>query len=191
MPKRVFKRIMPHPETLKNHRILSFLGDALHDGNLWHLNRHSASLAVFIGVFCAFLPIPLQMLLAACLAIMVRANLPVSVALVWISNPVTLPPILYADYRLGALIMDLPIRSLNMNMSLEQWKDTLLVVWRPTLLGGFICGLFFGGLAYSMVRILWRAMVLHNWRKRVRERQARKLPGEVDAASPQPPPEQL
>lgn len=181
MPKKLFKRIMPTPERLKEHRYLRLLGDALHDGNLWHLNRHSAALAAFIGVFCAFIPVPFQMLLAAALAIGLRANLPLSVALVWISNPLTMPPLLYGSYRLGALIQGLPPKAftlspsaLNIDLSLDQWWHGIKSSWQPLLrplfVGGFICGLFFGGLAYSAVRISWRVMVLRNWRKRVRLR---------------------
>ena len=184
MPKKLFKRIMPPPEMLKNHRYLKLLGDALHDGNLWHLNRYSASLATFIGVFCAFIPVPFQMVLAAALAIAFHANLPLSVALVWISNPVTMPPIFYGSYRLGALILDLPpkaftfeLSGLNMELSLEQWWHNLKSSWQPLLrplfVGSFVCGLFFGGLAYTAVRIAWRIMVLRNWRLRVRLRRAR------------------
>lgn len=170
MPRRLFNRIMPSPETIRQHRALKILGDALHDGNLWHLNRHSASLAVFIGIFCAFIPLPFQMVLAAALAIAFRANLPVAIALVWISNPLTMPPMFYGGYRLGALIMDLPPRSFSIELSLQQWLEHISVVWKPLLLGSVICGLFFGGLAYSLVRIVWRQMVLHNWRKRCKER---------------------
>jgi uncharacterized protein (DUF2062 family) len=38
-----------------------------------------------VGLFCAFIPVPFQMLLAAPSAIIFSANLPVSIALVWIA----------------------------------------------------------------------------------------------------------
>jgi len=54
-----------------------------------------------VGLFCAFVPLPIQMLLAAAAAIIFRVNLPISVGLVWITNPVTIPPMFYFCYKVG------------------------------------------------------------------------------------------
>ena len=91
MPRRFIKRYMPHPERIKASRSLRFLGDLIHDPNLWHLNRHSVSRAMAIGLFWALIPMPLQMLAAAACAIPARANLPIAVGLVWLTNPLTMP----------------------------------------------------------------------------------------------------
>ena len=85
MPKRLFRKYLPSPDRLKGHKSLSFLGGVLSDPNLWHINRHSLAGAAFIGVFTGLLPIPLQMGLAALLAVRFHCNLPLSVVLVWIS----------------------------------------------------------------------------------------------------------
>ena len=95
MTKKFIQRFLPDPTWIKNHQSLRFLGDWLHDPNIWHLNRRSASMAVFIGLFIAFVPLPSQMLMAAVLAVLLRVNLPLSVLLVWVSNPITMPPLFY------------------------------------------------------------------------------------------------
>ena len=77
-------------EKIKHEKVLKILGPAILQPNLWHLNRKSVSRAIAIGLFCAFLPIPLQMVLAAFFAIIFAANLPISVILVWITNPITI-----------------------------------------------------------------------------------------------------
>jgi uncharacterized protein (DUF2062 family) len=172
MPRKFFRRIMPPREYVQNHRFLRYLGDTLHDSNLWHINRHSAAKAVFIGLFCAFMPIPLQMLLAAVMAIGLRANLPVSLAVVWVSNPVTMAPMLYGAYRVGAVLMGSPPQALSLHMDIEGWLTEIAVIWQPLLLGSLVCGTLAGGIGYFLVKILWRIMVIRQWRKRGQERRA-------------------
>ena len=55
---------------------LRLLGDWIYATNLWHINRYSASMAFFVGLFVAFMPIPGQMILAALMAVLLRCNLP-------------------------------------------------------------------------------------------------------------------
>lgn len=95
MPRRLFKRYMPTPDSIKGNKSLRFLGKLIHDPNLWHLNRHSVARAMAIGLFWAMIPMPMQMLAAAAVAIPLRANLPISIGLVWLTNPITMPPIFY------------------------------------------------------------------------------------------------
>ena len=101
MPKRLIKKYMPDPEKLKQQKSLQFLGDRLHEPNLWHLNRRSVSLAFAVGLFAAWIPTPGQMAIAAAAAFYFRANLPISVALVWVTNPLTMPPMFYFAYIVG------------------------------------------------------------------------------------------
>lgn len=112
MPRKLFKKYMPNEEKLKRHKHLSWLGSHIHDPNLWHLTRKSVARAFFVGLFCAFLPIPLQMLVAAFMAIFLRSNLPISIGLVWITNPLTMPPIFYFTYRVGDFLIGDPGRPL-------------------------------------------------------------------------------
>ncbi len=64
-----------------------------HHRSLWRINCDSVSRGVAIGLFAAAIPLmPFQMVIAAFLAIIIRANLPISVAVSWISNPFTLVP---------------------------------------------------------------------------------------------------
>src|SRR5471032_766859 len=166
MPRRLFKRYMPDPTSIREHKSLRFLGRLLHDPNLWHLNRHSVSRAMGIGLFAAFMPIPLQMLLAAVLAIIARANMPISVSLVWLTNPLTMPPIFYGTYKLGALLMQVPPRQLPDDLTWEWISGQLSTLWQPFLLGSLVAGVVLGALAYGLTLLYWRWWVGRQWRKR-------------------------
>lgn len=60
------------------------------------------AMGLAIGIVVGFSPtVGLQMILAAFLASMVRANPAPAIMAVWITNPVTIPPIYAATYYLG------------------------------------------------------------------------------------------
>jgi len=166
MPRKLIKRYMPDHETIRNHQHLRCFGKLIHDPNLWHLNRHSFARAVAIGLFCAFLPIPFQMLVAAMGAIICRANLPISVVLVWISNPITIPPIFYFTYKVGASIMGIEPEHIEISLSVEWVVHELGVIWEPLLLGSLLIGVVVSLLGYILVRIYWRWHVIHHYCKR-------------------------
>lgn len=108
MPRKYIKRLLPKPDVILKQRALKIFGNLLYNANLWALNRRSAAGAFAVGLAVCFIPLPSQMIIAAGLAILFRVNLPLSVALVWISNPVTMPPMFYGAYKLGAWVLQEP-----------------------------------------------------------------------------------
>lgn len=67
---------------------------------------HQVALGVGIGTYVAFMPIPgMQMLLAGCVAVLLRANKALSVMFVWISNAITSIPIFLFNYGLGCWLL--------------------------------------------------------------------------------------
>jgi uncharacterized protein (DUF2062 family) len=170
MPRKTLKSIMPSPARLRRSGALDVLGEWVYASNLWHLNRYSASMAFFVGLFLAFIPVPGQMLLAALGAVLLRCNLPLSVGLVWVTNPLTVPAIFFLAYKVGALIIDVPIKEVEFALSVDWVQNELSRIWRPLLAGCVLCGLFFGSLGYFIVNVLWRLRVAHQWRKRKQRR---------------------
>lgn len=173
MARKLLKRFMPDPESIRNRPGLKLLGSLLHDPNLFHLNRHSISVAAFVGIFTCFLPLPGQMLIAALLALLARCNLPLSVALVWISNPVTIPPIFYATYKLGSWILGTPPIDFNIELTWEWFGNEFAHLWQPLLTGSIIAGIALGSTAYMATHVFWRWHVLRSWRKRQALRSAK------------------
>ncbi|MDX1706406.1 DUF2062 domain-containing protein [Pseudidiomarina sp.] len=166
MPKKFFQRIMPRHETVRNSRSLKIFGRLLHDANLWHMNRRSASGAFAIGLFCAFIPVPFQMVLAAGAAIPFRVNLPLSVALVWVSNPITMPVLFYFCYLLGAMILDQPEQQFMFELSWEWLGNSITTIGPAFLLGCLIMAVVSSIVGYFAIRLLWRQSVVSAWRAR-------------------------
>ncbi|MDQ6968915.1 MAG: DUF2062 domain-containing protein [Mariprofundus sp.] len=165
-PRRLVQRFLPDHRTIRDHKALKCFGKLLHDPALWHLNRHSVAKAYFVGLVCAFIPIPFQMVLAAAVAIMIRSNLPISVALVWLTNPLTMPPLFYMAYKVGAWMMGLPEQDFLFEPSLDWVTQSMSTVWEPFLLGCAVLGVGSGALGYVGIQLLWRWMVVRRWRGR-------------------------
>ncbi len=171
MSKKFLKKWMPDHEKIRRHPHLNKLfGTLLHDPNLLHLNRRSVTGAFFVGLFMAFVPLPTQMIFAAGIAIWLRVNLPISVGLVWITNPLTMGPIFYFAYKVGAWTLGLPVRESNFNLSWEWLGTELSAIWEPFLLGSFLCALTAATLGATAVRLLWRLNVVRQWEIRKQRR---------------------
>ncbi len=166
MPRKTFKRWLPSPQKIRENPALQFLGTLLHDPNLFHLNRHSVSVAFFVGLFVAFLPMPMQIAIAAGGALLFSCNLPIAVALVWVSNPLTFPIIFFACYKLGAQILQIPERNFAFELSFRWLQTEFGSIWQPLLLGCILSGLLFGCIGYVAIQWTWRWHVVKKWEKR-------------------------
>ncbi|WP_456448790.1 DUF2062 domain-containing protein [Thiolapillus sp.] len=173
MPRRLLKKHLPDPNTICDHKHLQFFGKRLKDPNLWHLNRRSVSGAFGAGLFWAMIPIPFQMIAAAATAILFRVNLPISVVLVWLTNPLTMPPIFYFNYLVGTWLLPHHEPLPDMEMSLEWFMHSMGEIWLPLYLGSAVVGLVLAALGYAAIRLYWRWHVINQYRKR---QQARRTP---------------
>ena len=171
MARKIIKRFIPGPEWVKKQKSLQILGNWIHEPNLWHLNRHSVTKATFIGVFLAFVPIPSQMIIAAFIAMLFRANLVISVCLVWITNPFTIAPLYYLAYKVGAVVLGRPPDPFVFELSWDWLTNELANNWQPFLLGCLLCGLFFALLTSTSIWIAWRQHTIYRWHQRRLSRQ--------------------
>ncbi len=156
--KKFLKSYSPNPDELKNHAYLSWLSQHLHNVSLWNFNRRSISKAFAIGLFCAFIPLPFQMFLAAPTAIIFSANLPLSIALVWVSNPLTMPAIFYACYKLGAWILKVEIEQ-DFIISLDYVWAVFGDIWQPFLLGCLLFSVVSAFVGYWTIQLIYRLKV--------------------------------
>ena len=175
MPKNALKKYLPTPAQLRETKLLKPVAHRLQDDQLWHMNRRAVAGAVFIGLFSAYLPIPSQMVVAAILAITFRCNLPIAVALVWITNPLTIPPMFYFAYRLGAWLLGMQISVESIELSFSWIWDNLGNIGYPLMFGSLVCAWVSGVTGFVLTRVLWRLHVVTRWRERKQKRAKRKL----------------
>jgi uncharacterized protein (DUF2062 family) len=166
MPRRLLKKFMPDHKKIREHKHLQCFGKLLHNPALWHLNRHSVARAFAVGLFFAWVPFPFQMVMATAGAIYFHANLPISAALVWITNPFTIPPFYYGAYLLGAMFVGESEEGFEVEFSIESLLQGMSTAWEPFLLGCFIIASSSALLGYFGIGCAWRLMVLRRWRNR-------------------------
>ncbi len=169
MPKKLFRRIAPHPDTLRDNPIFQRFAHILHEPNLWHFNRHSVARGFSAGLFAAFLPIPFQSPIAAFLAIWLRANLPISVLMVFLTNPLTMVPIELAAYGLGSLVVPGEFKPLPENFEWQWIWDNLSSIGLPLIVGHFMLSIIGAVAGYWGIQFFWRIYVslyLHRRSKR-------------------------
>lgn len=175
MPRRFLQRYMPNPETLRRQRSLRFMSKLIGDPGLWILSRRSVANAFSVGLFTAMLPIPFQMVAAAFGSWLFRCNLPLSVGLVWTTNPLTMPLVFYGNYRIGAWLMNTPAREAPTQVS-TRWVAERMVDILPALaLGSVVMAIALAVLCNVLVRLIWRWRISRSWKQRVRRRRQRRL----------------
>jgi uncharacterized protein (DUF2062 family) len=166
MSKKLIKRFTPDHQSIKDNKYLKIFGSLLHNPHLWHLNRHSVAKAFAIGLFFAFMPVPFQMVLAAGVAIAVHGNLPISIALVWLTNPFTMPVIFYCCYVVGTWVLGVPKQQFAFEANWQWVVDSLSTIGPAFLLGCFILGVIFSIVGYLGIQGLWRYNTIKAWKSR-------------------------
>lgn len=172
MPRRMLRRILPQPQHLVARRSLRPLAALLDDPGLFHLSRRPVSLAVAVGVFVGLQPVPMHMLIAATAALRLRCNLTLAVVSVWISNPLTLPPILYVEYLLGTKLLGQPVGLTLAHFDADAIAAELSAIWQPLLLGSVISGITLATACWALTRLAWRITVQARWHARQRRRRS-------------------
>ena len=166
MPRKKLKKILPTHEKIKEKKFLKIFGKFLHKKEIWSLSRKRVVAGVFIGIFVACLPMPLQMVLATFLAIVLNANLPISFILIFISNPITMPPIFYFEYKIGNLFLKPEtIIEFNIDSMTDNFDQIALSLWT----GAIVVGIFSSVICAVIVNFLWIYLVKKDRNKNLKK----------------------
>src|SRR3990167_10837505 len=97
------KKKLPSAKKIQKEKKLRWLAKWLKKRPyLWAMKKHIVAGGVAVSLLIAFIPLPVQTVLAAILAILFRVNLPVAILVTWFTNPVTFIPANYLIYKTGA-----------------------------------------------------------------------------------------
>ena len=159
MPRRFFRKFAFKRHELSERWFMTPFRHLLHDNRYWGIRRRAVVPAFAWGVFVAFLPIPGHMLTAALGGLVLRCNLPVAVLATFVVNPLTIGPIYYFTYRVGAALLSIEPGPFDIELSIEWMTNTLASVWLPLLLGSLLVGAIAALIGYVVLDVLWRYSV--------------------------------
>ena len=163
--KKFFKDNLPKPEDLKKYKALNMLGNSIFEKELWSINKHTLSRAVAIGLFWGWMPMFFQMIPAAFCAVYFRANIPLSLAGVWISNPITMPPMMYIGYEFGNYILGIDPLFDQFEASIDWILGIFSLIWEPLLVGTMIIGGSSAILGIIGIHLFWKIIAYRKLRK--------------------------
>ncbi len=166
MPRSFFKRHMPTREILSEYRLFRPFAALLSDPGLWALSRRSTAKAVGVGLFTAWLPIPFQTIVIVALVAFLRVNLPVAILASFISNPISMGPMMVLAYGLGNLMLQQPARTEDMDFGLALIWEEVGRVGLPLITGCLTLGIVTGVLAAVTINVLWRISLVRRFRTR-------------------------
>ncbi|GAC1574863.1 MAG: hypothetical protein NVS3B5_05420 [Sphingomicrobium sp.] len=96
-----FRRHIPTRESIGENRFLRPFAPTLTQPNLWRMNHRSVPRAVALGLGIGVIIPFMHVVVAALLAVPVRANIAIAVAFTLVVNPLTIPPMYWAAYHIG------------------------------------------------------------------------------------------
>lgn len=115
------------------------------------LEKEMVARAFFVGLFIAFIPMPMQMMAVFLVVPFLRFNVPIAFLVCWITNPFTMPFIYYTEYTIGSYLLGLDLVE-NMSFTLEEISEIL----KPLYYGAFILSISISTTAYYSTKYLWK-----------------------------------
>jgi uncharacterized protein (DUF2062 family) len=169
-------RHIPTRDTIHHYRLLRPFAPHLRHSSLWRMTRRSVPRGVAIGLFVAVIIPIMHTAIAALLAIPARANVAVAAVFTLIVNPLTIPPLYYAAYRIGAWELHHDSSIVN-PAAAERFSGELsrLLFWVHQASGSIAVGILTIAalsalLGYLGSALAWRFWTGGRWRQRSRTR---------------------
>lgn len=166
MPRRFFKPITRQRQRWKQRWFMRPFRLLLEHPVFWSLNRRSVTRAFALGLFIAFVPLPVHFVLGAVGALALRLNVPAAIAGTLLANPLTMAPMYVGAYVVGCFFLGVVPQPLDFEMN-WQWLTTALApIWKPLLLGCLVLGALTAIAGYSLLGGVWHVSLVLKYHKR-------------------------
>jgi uncharacterized protein (DUF2062 family) len=163
----LLKRILPSRHSLAHRWYLKPFRGALGNPAYWTLHRRSVIRAVSLGLFICFVPLPVHLLLTPTAAILLRANLPLSMLTILLVNPLTVVPVFFGAYWVGTVLTGGNMEAFDFALTWEWVSENLVTIWKPFLLGCLVSGTLAALFGYLGMSVWWRQHVMHRYQRRL------------------------
>lgn len=162
---------MPKRDEMARNKYLAPIAHRFLSPELWRFTRRSVPRGVALGLFCAFI-IPIgQIFLAAFMALPARANVPLSAAVTFVTNPFTFPFWIVMANKVGKLVLNIEaVVGVNAGGQLADDRGALAVFFETagvTAFGFVVLAVVSASLGYLLASFSWRAIVARKRRKRL------------------------
>jgi uncharacterized protein (DUF2062 family) len=161
-----YLRHIPRPKHLKGSWLHRKLGDSLLNNELWRPDRAKIAAGFALGAFFSMIPMPFQMIPTLLLGYLTRVNLAASLVGVWISNPLTTPPLFYLQYKIGHAVLGMAAHK-ELDTS-KNWLDMLKEAPLAILCGGMITAVVAAAIGYPLALYTWDAITRWVHKSRIR-----------------------
>ena len=144
-------------KTTKSEKLKAFIKKSKVPPEYLAANRKMISKGVFIGIFIAFIPMPMQMALVLAVMPFTKFNVPIALTMCWLSNPFTMPPMYYMEYLTGSFLLGIEVSSVE--LTLDWFGDNIDDIFIPLYFGTAIYSIIGSLSAYWIVNHFWRSSV--------------------------------
>lgn len=176
---------MPTREEMERNRWLAPIAHRFLSPELWRFTRRSVPRGVALGMFAAFIVPVGQIFLAAFLALPVRANVPLSALVTFVTNPFTLPFWLVVANKVGSFVLKIDAvtgGAAQAEIASGRWTDFgwfgLLQTAGVTAFGFIVLSIVTSAAGYLVSSWVWRWRVGRKRQRLLRRRHGAPAPAE-------------
>ncbi|MCW8954547.1 MAG: DUF2062 domain-containing protein [Sulfurimonas sp.] len=144
-------------KTSKHHKLKDFIKKYKIPPEYLSTSRRMVSKAIFIGLLIAFIPMPMQMLAVIAVIPFSKFNIPIALAMCWLSNPFTMPAMYYMEYLTGSYILGMDTTPVVMTM--DWFSENIGNIFIPLYTGAVFYSVVVSSLAYYLVNRFWISSV--------------------------------